>query len=385
MDYAAQKLLFDIPADISYLNTASISPSFKAVEAAGLEAVLRKSRPYSIPPSDFFEPVLELKKSFAKIIQTAEYERIALIPSVSYGIAAVTNNIKLKPQDKVILLAQQFPSNYYSWKKLTDKFHAQLEIIAPPQSGDKGQAWNQSLLNAIDDQTAVVAMGQIHWSSGIIFDLDAISKKTKKHNGLFIIDGSQSIGALPFSVEKLQPDAVICAGYKWLFGPYGCAYAYYGPHFDQGEPLEENWTNRLGSETAHDLTDYQNKYKPFANRYMMGESGNFIYTQMQLAALDQVTKWKPESLQKHCQSISQQTVESLRLLGCHIENDKYRSHHLFGLELPQNLDVKVLKKVLRERNIYVSFRGNYIRLSCHFFNIASDFERFLECFKLALK
>ena len=50
-----------------------------------------------------------------------------------------------------------------------------------------------------------------------------------------IIDGSQSVGALPFSIKDIQPDALICAGYKWLFGPYGCAYGYFGPYFDNGK------------------------------------------------------------------------------------------------------------------------------------------------------
>ena len=220
MDAGQQKQLFDIPEDICYLNTASLSPSFKAIEKAGIEAVLQKSRPYLISSSDFFDPVIELKKRFANIIEVSDYERIASIPSVSYGIATVANNIKLNVGDTVVLLQEQFPSNYYSWKKLTDKY--------PDTKINRGKLWNKAILDAIDDSTAVVAMGNIHWSSGVLFDLKAIREKTRQHHALLIIDGSQSIGALPFSVKEIQPDALICAGYKWLFGPYGCAYAYYG-------------------------------------------------------------------------------------------------------------------------------------------------------------
>ena len=382
MNALQQKQLFDIPDDICYLNTASLSPSFKAVEIAGIEAVLQKSRPYLIPSSDFFEPVIELKKRFAQIIETNEYERITSIPSVSYGIATVAKNIKLNPGDTVVLMQEQFPSNYYSWKKLTDKYQAHLKIVeAPETKTNRGKLWNEAILNAIDDSTAVVAMGHIHWSSGVLFDLKAIREKTRKHNALLIIDGSQSIGALTFSVKDIQPDALICAGYKWLFGPYGCGYAYYGPSFDNGEPLEENWTNRLDSHKLADLTQYQSEYKPLANRYAVGESGSFIYVQMQLEALKQVVLWTPQAVQDYCKDISTKAVADLRALGCYIEEDTFRSHHLFGLKLPETVDVKRFKKALLERHIFVSFRGAYVRLSCHFFNTENDFDKFVNCLK----
>jgi len=386
MDITQQKDLFDIPEDICYLNTASLSPSFKAVEQAGLDAVLQKSRPYLIPSSDFFDPVIKLKQRFAKLIEVDEYERIATIPSASYGIATIANNITLEPGQNVILMQEQFPSNYYSWKKLTDHYQAELKIVPAPKTKiNRGKLWNEAILEAIDDNTAVVAMGHIHWSSGTLFNLKAIRKKTHQHKALLIIDGSQSVGALPFSVKELQPDALICAGYKWLFGPYGCGYAYYGPYFDHGEPLEENWTNRLDSHKLPDLTKYQNEYKPFANRYVMGESGSFIHVKMQLAALKQVLFWTPEAIQDHCRTLSIKAAEELRNLGCYIEDNAYRSHHLFGLELPVSVDIEEFKKILADHGVFLSFRGAYVRLSCHLFNTTHDFETFISCLKLALR
>jgi selenocysteine lyase/cysteine desulfurase len=58
-----------------------------------------------------------------------------------------------------------------------------------------------------------------------------------------IIDGTQSVGALPFSVAKTQPDALICAGYKGLMGPYGPVVAYFDEKFHSGMPLKNNWMN----------------------------------------------------------------------------------------------------------------------------------------------
>ncbi|MCK8479871.1 aminotransferase class V-fold PLP-dependent enzyme [Psychroserpens algicola] len=380
-----QKHLFNIEDHITYLNTASLSPSFKAVEQAGIDAVLQKSQPYTIPSSDFFDPVTELKGLFAQLIDVDESERIASIPSVSYGIATVTNNIKLNSGDEIVIIEEQFPSNYYAWKKLADTYDAKLITVANPNlKAHNAKQWNQDLLDHITNKTAVVALGNIHWSNGTIFDLKAIRAKTRKYDALLIVDGSQTIGAFPFSVKEIQPDALICAGYKWLFGPYGCGYAYYSSYFDDGEPIENNWANRLHSEKLSDLTNYESQYKPFANRFAVGESGNFIYVKMQIEALKQVIDWTPKAIQDYCKSISYEAVEELTGLGFQIEHADYRTHHLFGAKLPEHINIKDLKTVLQEQNIFLSFRGSYIRISCHLFNTKSDFDTLVNAIKSIL-
>ncbi|MEH6537519.1 MAG: aminotransferase class V-fold PLP-dependent enzyme [Psychroserpens sp.] len=380
-----QKQLFSIPEEVTYLNIASLSPSFKAVEQAGLDAVLQKSKPYTIPVSDFFDPVTKLKTLFAKLIDSDEPERIASVPSVSYGIASVANNIKLKSTDEIIVIEEQFPSNIYAWKKLADKYNANIITIASPNlKTNNAKQWNKDILDAITDNTAVVTLGNIHWSNGTIFDLKAIRAKTRQHNALLIVDGSQTIGAFPFSIKDIQPDALICAGYKWLFGPYGCGYAYYGNYFDNGEPIEDNWTNRLHSEKLPDLTNYESRYKPLANRYVVGESGNFIHVKMQIEALKQVIDWTPKAIQDYCRSISYEASKELEKLGCYIEHPDFRTHHLFGVKLPEGFDIKKLKTELQKQQIFLSFRGKYIRISCHLYNTEADFEKLVNCIKSVL-
>ena len=380
MDLQHQKHLFNIPEEITYLNIASQSPAFKAIHEAGLNGLLQKSQPYTIKTSDYFDPVIELRQLFAELVDVDDYNRIACIPSVSYGMATVANNITLKPSDEIIVVDEQFPSNMYCWQKLAEKYQATLKIIkVPSEKNNRVKQWNEDILDAINENTALVAMGNIHWSNGSLFDLKSIREKTKRHKALLIIDGSQSIGALPFSVKDIQPDALVCAGYKWLFGPYGCAYAYYGNYFDHGNPIEENWSNRLNSEDFAGLTSYQSEYKPLANRYMVGESGNFIYVKMQIEALKQIIEWTPFAIQNYCKSITAEAVKALENLGCAIENAQNRTHHLFGIELPKDLDIQVLKEELSKRQIFVSFRGRYIRISCHLFNTSKDLKNLVDC------
>ncbi len=375
-----QRHLFDIPQDVNFFNIASYSPSFKAVEEAGIKAVQDKSHPYKIHISLFFEPLKTVKELFNQLIHGDNSERVVTIPSVSYGMATVANNVVLKETDEVLLIEEQFPSNYYIWEKLTNKYGAKLKIISQPNTKENcGKQWNQNILDSINENTTLVAMGNVHWSNGTLFDLKKIREKTHQHNSLLIIDGSQSVGALSFSVKEIQPDALICAGYKWLFGPYGCGYAYYGSYFDKGNPIEENWINRTDSEDFSKLTEYSSDYKPFANRYSPGEAASFIYLQMQIAALQQVVEWTPEVIQEYCKKTTQNFVEQLRLKGCYIENDEDRSHHMFGIELPKTVDTDKLKQRFQEENIFISFRGNYLRVSCHLYNIEKDFETLYNC------
>ncbi len=159
----SQKNKFRIPEDVSYLNTAYMSPLLKSVELIGHEAVTKKCLPYEVTGKDFFEPVEKLKTLFAKLVQAPTSESIAIIPSASYGLANVANNVKLNPGDEILVVEDQFPSNIYTWKSLVQKYDAKLRIVKSPKSAvDRGKIWNQNILDAITSKTAVVAIPQVH-------------------------------------------------------------------------------------------------------------------------------------------------------------------------------------------------------------------------------
>ncbi|MEL6917186.1 MAG: aminotransferase class V-fold PLP-dependent enzyme [Bacteroidota bacterium] len=375
-----QKHLFSLSDSVTYLNGAYMSPQLKTVEAVGIENMKRKGQPYTIGSEDFFTEQIILKKRFAELVEVANHENIAIIPSVSYGIANVANNVPLKKGDEIVLVDEQFPSNVYVWKKVAEKFGAHLKIVSPPKDfKQRGKKWNQAILEAIDTRTAAVAMAHVHWADGTLFDLKKIREKTKKVQSLLIIDGTQSVGALPFSVKELQPDALICGGYKWLMGPYSLGVAYYSDVFAHGTPIEESWMNRLHSENFSGLTQYQDAYQPKAGRYSVGESSNFVLVPMLIKAIEQLLQWKPIHIQEYCSAISQEAIAQLRSKNCFVEDEAYRSSHLFGTYLPADMDLKRIKQRLTEENIYVSYRGQAIRLSCHLYNSKADFNTLLSC------
>ena len=98
-------------------------------------------------------------------------------------------------------------------------------------------------------------MSAIHWMTGLKFDLKAIGDRCTEAGAKLILDGSQTVGATPLDVNQLKVDAIVCAGYKWLFGPYSIAIAYIGPAFNNGKPLEESWMNRKNASDFSNLTN----------------------------------------------------------------------------------------------------------------------------------
>ena len=121
----------------------------------------------------------------------------------------------------------------------------------------RGREWNERLLDAIDSRTAIVALGHVHWTDGTKFELVAAGARAREVGAALVVDGTQSVGAMPFDVAAIQPDVLVCATYKWLMGPYSLGFAYLAPRFDEGEPLEETWIGRAGSDNFKDLVRYR--------------------------------------------------------------------------------------------------------------------------------
>ncbi len=368
-----QRSKFSLPKESTYLNCAYMSPLPKSVEKAGVEGIKKKRNPFLISPEDFFTDTEKLRAEFSKLINISDKKRIALVPSVSYGMANVIHNVKIEKGQNVIVAAEQFPSNYYPWHKLCTENGGELKTISPPTSLEgRGKVWNERILNTIDAKTKVVAFGHVHWADGTLFQLTEIRKRTREVGALLVIDGTQSVGALPFDASVIQPDALVCGGYKWLMGPYSLGYAYYGEYFDQGKPLEENWINRLHSEDFTSLVIYQNEYQPGAQRYEVGERSNFILVPMGIAALKQINLWKPRNIQEYCGKISQEAIGTLREEGFWIEEETHRGRHLFGVRLPGHIDFQKLKLRLKKNKISVSFRGDAIRVSPNVYNTEAE-------------
>ncbi|MFT4603817.1 MAG: selenocysteine lyase/cysteine desulfurase [Rhodothermales bacterium] len=373
-----QSAEFSLPPDHHYLNCAYMAPMPRRVERVGNQAIAAKRAPAAIAPADFFRHGELLRLAFAELIGAQNAARVAIIPSASYGLATAAKNLPIQRGETIITLREQFPSNVYTWTRLARESGASVLHVEPEAGPARGARWNQRVLESIDAKTAVVALPHVHWADGTLFDLASIGRRCRDVGAALVIDGTQSVGALPLDVTEIKPDALVCAGYKWLLGPYSIGLAWYGPRFDNGTPLEENWISRKDSDDFAGLVRYQEEYGPGASRYDVGERSNFILTPMLLEAIGLLNQWGTAAIQSYCRDLALPIVEAARELGFGVEDEAARGSHLFGLRLPAGMEPGPLKETLSQRNVSVSIRGDAIRVAPNVYNSHEDAQALVE-------
>ncbi len=376
---ACQRERFSLPEGCHYLNCAYMSPLSKRVQEAGFAGVRRKAVPAEIRADDFFTGCEEVRRLFARLVNAPDPARVAIIPAVSYGLATVARNTPVARGQNIVTVHRQFPSNVHVWRHLCASTDSTFRIVSPPTGGrDHGPSWNEAILEAIDGDTAVVALGPLHWTDGTRFDLARIGDRARDVGAAFIVDGTQAVGAEPFDVQEVQPDALICAAYKWLTGPYSIGAAYLGPRYDDGVPLEETWQGKEGSHDFAGLVEQGTAYRQGAARYDVGETANFVLVPMLIAALEQLLEWGVANIQGYIRGLTRGLLHGDRLEELGLGVARPHGEHLFGLRLPEDIEVGQVQARLRERDVFVSVRGPVIRVSPHIYNDAADMEALVD-------
>src|SRR5690606_41997143 len=105
-----QRALFDLPRDVAYLNCASMSPLLRAATEAGIEAIPRRARPWSLSGDTWFDAAGALRGTAARLMGT-EAAASALVPAVSYGAPIAAANVPGARGQNVVHLHQPFPSH----------------------------------------------------------------------------------------------------------------------------------------------------------------------------------------------------------------------------------------------------------------------------------
>jgi selenocysteine lyase/cysteine desulfurase len=372
MNLGSQRDLFEIPDDIAYLNCAYMSPQLRRAREIGGWAVTRKSRPWEITPDDFFEDVEVVRTLFARLVG-GDAEGVAVIPSVSYGISVAAANVPVHEGEKIIILEDQFPSNVYSWRELASREGAQLVTVPRPVDAD----WTGVVAEEIDHDTAVVAVPNCHWTDGSLVDLLRVGERTREVGAALVVDGIQSIGALPFDVSEVRPDFLVAASYKWMLGPYGVGFMYVDEKYRDGQPIEHNWVNRHKSEAFSQLVDYQDVFQPGARRYDVGERSNFVLLPMAAEALRQLLDWEIGNVSETIGTLTDLIEQEATERGVATIPRERRARHLIGLMLGPDAPADLATRLMRH-GVYVSVRGPSVRVSPHLYNTEADIERFFD-------
>jgi selenocysteine lyase/cysteine desulfurase len=364
-----QRELFDIPEGVAYLNCAYMSPQPRSAREVGEWAVARKSRPWEITPQDFFEDSEKARALFARLVG-GEADGVALVPSVSYGIAVAAANVPTREGERILILEDQFPSNVYPWRELAKRSGAQLVTVQRPADHD----WTWSVLDLMDEDTAVVAVPNCHWTDGSLLDLRRVGERARGVGAALVVDAIQSLGAHPFDVREVRPDFLVASAYKWLLGPYGIGFLYAGERWRDGAPIEHNWINRRGSEDFSRLVGYQDAFQPGARRYDVGERNNFALLPIANEALRRILDWGVENVSETIGELTDLIEGEARERGIAAIPAERRARHMVGLKLGPRAPEDLAARLAGE-NVFVSVRGESVRVSPHLYNTERDVER----------
>ena len=372
MNLGDQRQLFEIPEELAYLNCSYMSPQLRSAREIGVRALARKSRPWEITPDDFFEDAEKTRALFARLVG-GEEEGVALIPSVSYGIAVAAANVKVEPNEGILILEDQFPSNVYSWRELARRSGAELVTVPRPSDHD----WTSAVLRYLDENVAVVSVPNCHWTDGSHVDLPRVGARAGQVGAALVVDAIQSLGAHPFDVAEVGPDFLVASAYKWLLGPYGVGFMYVGEEYREGAPIEHNWINRRGSEDFSGLVAYEDAFQPGARRYDVGERSNFVLLPVANEALRQILDWGVENVSETIGELTGLIEERARERNIEAIPAKSRARHMVGLRLGSAVPEDLAARLARER-VFVSVRGESVRVSPHLYNTERDVRRLFE-------
>jgi selenocysteine lyase/cysteine desulfurase len=181
---------------------------------------------------------------------------------------------------------------------------------------------------------------------------------------------------MTFDVREVQPDFAVVAGYKWLLGPYAVGFLYAAPHRRNGTPIEHNWITREGASDFSRLIDYTEALAPGAERYDMGERSNFALLPAFEASVRQILAWGIPRIEATLAARNRHLAKELESRGLPAMAETERGPHYLGALLPAGAPADLTAR-LRVEDIYVSKRGNRLRITPHLFTNEHDVTRFL--------
>jgi len=365
--------LFGAALSCTYLNTAAIGPlpsqAVRAV-ASQLEDVAANG---SSGLCEWFETRDRVRKLVASMLGV-EADGIGFTRNTSDGLCAVAAGIDWDSGDNIVSFENEFPANYYPWKKLRDEEGVELRLC-PERDGGMDL---DHLCGLIDEHTRLVTLSAVQYSTGYRLDLDRIGRACRGAGALFAVDIIQAFGAVPLDLKACNVDIAAGGSYKWLCAPQGCGILYLGERARQVvQPTSYGW---LG---VNDPWNFEKREQPCRRDTAAWETGmggfSLLYgleqslTLLRTIGIGKIASYLSELTDFLCEIIpaDRYSIVSPRSPG--------ERSQIVCIEPNNGMDVNAVADSLRRKNIIVSARGKRVRVAPHFFNNFADVERLGAC------
>lgn len=148
----------------------------------------------------------------------AQPNEVIVADSVSVNLfKLISAALKMRPGRKIILSEPgNFPTDLYMIQGLQEHGLAEQRL-----------ADRDTILEALDDDVALLLLTHVHYKSGAMHDMAALTKAAQDAGALVLWDLSHTGGAMPVDLNAVEADFAVGCGYKYLCGGPGApAYAY---------------------------------------------------------------------------------------------------------------------------------------------------------------
>ena len=372
----SQRHLFSIPADVTYLDAAYMSPIPNVAAEAGKQGALVKAAPWDMTIGNYYDGV-ERARELAATFIGATADDIAVIPATSYGIAVAAANVPVAPGSVIIMMDNEHTSHRYAWYELAQQKRAR--VVTAPRLPE--QSWGEALVAAIrgsEAPVAVVAGTMVHWFEGMTVDIEAVADAARAVGASLVMDGTQWVGALPFDVSRVRPDFLAFATYKFLLGPYRLAFLYADKAWhDKGRPIEFHSWNRRGGERPDFYLETMPDYLPGARRYDMGERSDFAVLPVAIKALELLQEWGVPAVNERLRYLNALIWSEAERRGFSGPPLEYRAPHIAVVELGARHRPDLARELKLQKAI-VTIRGTKMRVTPHVYNEERDIVRLFD-------
>jgi cysteine desulfurase/selenocysteine lyase len=318
----------------------------------------------------------------------AQPEDIALTESATHGLSLAAQALPLKPGDLVAVADLEYIQMGVTWSQLARQG---VGIRKIPHTA--GAVSVDILSRYLDSDVTVLALSSVQWTNGFRADLEAISEMCRDRGIWLVVDAAQHIGAMPLDVSRTPVDMLVCGGHKWLNSPFGTGFLYMSPEsrdrlnrpqsgFFAAQPPDDTWGKAF---LRPDTTPFQDfVYTDDARAWEIGGTSNYPGGIALAAALGLLEDVGIDAVSEHITTLTDYLIEGLDRLGVTVvtpRNPRHRSGIVTFSVGAGEQDVDLMNRLLKA-GISVSVRYTAgvggIRVSCHWFNSASDIGRLLD-------
>jgi len=358
-----------------WLNTAHQGKLPNRSADAARQAITWKQDPIKLTSERFAGVPNRLRQAISRLLN-APPEEIVLANSASYGLHLIANAFPWTEGDEIVVMKTDFPSDILPWLNLEKRYGVRVRQVTP-----QGRVLSpDELREAITPRTKLFCTTWVHSFSGFGIDLDALGEACRSAGVIFVVNGSQAIGARPINVSNHPIDALTTVGFKWLCGPYGTGFCWLSQTLrERLERTKAYWLSELtADDLAGDLGDLNVGPIQRASDLDVFGTANFFNFTAFTESIELLLEIGLERVETHNQELIEATLDGVQGAGLQavspVEASPARSSlALFATEDEKRMEL--LRSRLAEARVHVAMRAGAMRISPHFYNSQSDIER----------